>query len=491
MKYHQFKTIVDEIIPRLEGARAQKVFQPDDFSVQVELYTGGQTSYLTVCTRPGQVALYLAEGRVGTKGAAASDLAMKLRSRLGGTACARVVQAPGDRVLRLDFSSATGKCSLVVELFGVGGNLFLLDEQERVAAVMNHQAASSRGLLPGAAYSFPRPPDKVDSAADKKSDPLALLMESEGLPSYSRAAELYYARLAAQGALDRRRAELRRQLNRERKRLVRLVSGYRKTIAEAENADWYSECGDILAANFRSLRKGWSQARLPDYYAADRDQLRLIVLEEKLSPQQNMERYFKKSRKLRSGAGFAVANLGAAETKLGEIEQQLAAVDSAAGLDSLDRIAAGAGLESRGRAAGKKRKQEPQRHSPYRRFEAADGSLIMVGKGGRDNDELTFKVARGRDLWLHVADSSGSHVVLSSPDQDNINHEALLDAAHLAVQYSSLKGELQADVDYTRRKHISRPPNSAPGLVTMANRKTLRVRIDPKRLERLFGNRRR
>ena len=156
VKYYQFKKMMDEIIPQLKGARAQKVFQPDDFSLQVELYTGGQTRYLTICTRPGQVALYLATGRKGAKGEAASGLAMKLRSRRGGTMCAGAVQAPGDRVLRLDFTSSAGKCALVIELFGVGGNIFLLDERERVIAVMNHRASSSRGLPPGEEYSLPK-----------------------------------------------------------------------------------------------------------------------------------------------------------------------------------------------------------------------------------------------------------------------------------------------------------------------------------------------
>ncbi len=491
MKYYQFKKMMDEIIPQLKGARTQKVFQPDDFSLQVELYTGGQTRYLTICTRPGQVALYLATGRRGAKGEAASGLAMKLRSRLEGTSCAGAVQAPGDRVLRLEFTSSAGKCALVIELFGVGGNIFLLDERERVIAVMNHRAASSRGLPPGEEYSLPKSPGKAAGAADEKPDPLAQLMEAEGLSSYSEAAESYYTRLDSQGEFDRCRADLRRDLNRERKRLERLSSDYHKTIDAAQNADWHRECGDILAANFRNIPRGLSQVRLPDYYALKHNQLRMIPLDEKLSPQKNMERYFKKHKKLKNGAEFATAHLDDVEKRLEQIEDHLLEIESATELDTLDKIALEAGFDSRERRAGKKGKHVQQKRLPYRKFEAGDGSVIMVGKGGRDNDELTFKIARGKDLWLHVSGSAGSHVVLSCSGQDDINQEALLDAAHLAVKYSSLKSELQADVDYTRRKYISRPPNSAAGLVTMANRKTIRVRIDPRRLERLFNSRQR
>ncbi|MBW7995155.1 MAG: DUF814 domain-containing protein [Candidatus Glassbacteria bacterium] len=485
MKYYQFARLIGEIIPRLEGARAQKVFQPGDFCVQVELYTGERTEYLTVRTRPGQVALYLAAARSGARGEAASDLAMKLRSRLSGAVCVKAAQAPGDRVLRLDFHSAAGESVVVIELFGIGGNLYLLDEQGKVAAVLDHKAASSRNLLPGAGYGFPEPPPETSSAPTGKLDPIAQLCEKEGLESYNRAAELYYEQIASGDSLERDRAGVRRVLSRRRKRLQKLLDDFRMALDQADKADWYRECGEILAANFKNVSRGQSHVRLPDFYAAKQDQLRDIPLVEKLPPQHNMERYFRKSRKLKCAAAYALEHMDRAERDLNRVVELEASLEKAESREELEQVARDAGLdsvESSGRSRGRKTQE---RRQPYRKFTAADGSVIMVGRGDRDNNELTFKIANGRDLWLHAADSAGSHVVLVCGREGNWSHEALLDAAQLAAHYSSLKGEPAVDVSYTRRKHLSRPPNAAPGLVTMADRKTIRVRIDRKRLARL------
>src|SRR5439155_1744489 len=47
---------------------------------------------------------------------------------------------------------------------------------------------------------------------------------------------------------------------------------------------------------------------------------------------------------------------------------------------------------------------------PYRRV-VVDAFEILIGKGDRENDVLTFDVAEPRDLWMHVAGGvSGSHV---------------------------------------------------------------------------------
>jgi predicted ribosome quality control (RQC) complex YloA/Tae2 family protein len=484
LKYYQFTRLVTEIIPRLEGARVQKIFQPAEFCVQIELYTGQATEYLTVRTRPGMVSLYLAPARTGPKGEAASDLCMKLRHGLANTICTGAVQTPGDRVLELAFGQAPDEHSLVIELFGVGGNLYLLDSSRRVAALLDHKAAAARGLAMGRTYAPPPQPEQTQ-AEPGEDDPIARLMARENLPSYNAAVAHLYEDLAADDSLERQRSSVRRELVRERKRLEKLISEQNKNIEQAGKAPWLRECGEMLAANFNQIKRGMYQAKLPDFYTG-RGQLRTIPLDEALTPQQNLERYFKKSRKLESAAEFAHEALQEAVPALEKVSELLARLDAAAGRSEIDEVAVEAGVSTPDAPAKARKKRIVQRHQPYRRFVAADGSEILVGKGGKDNDELTFKIARGKDVWLHVSGSAGSHVVLRCTDGGvEPGHEALLDAACLALQYSSIKNEERADVDYTRRKHVSRPPRSAPGLVVLADRRTLHVKQDRARLERL------
>ena len=125
---------------------------------------------------------------------------------------------------------------------------------------------------------------------------------------------------------------------------------------------------------------------------------------------------------------------------------------------------------------------------PYRTFRALGGAAILVGKGAAENDALTRAVARGNDLWLHARGVTGAHVVVrldrgKAPDQ-----ETLLDAAHLALHFSDARGAPQADVAYTRAKHVRKPKGAAPGAVVYSQEKVLLLRVEPARVERLLAD---
>ena len=49
-----------------------------------------------------------------------------------------------------------------------------------------------------------------------------------------------------------------------------------------------------------------------------------------------------------------------------------------------------------------KRKMKQAKTAPMR-FESTDGFPIFVGRNNRQNEELTFKMARKDDIWLHAS----------------------------------------------------------------------------------------
>jgi predicted ribosome quality control (RQC) complex YloA/Tae2 family protein len=115
-----------------------------------------------------------------------------------------------------------------------------------------------------------------------------------------------------------------------------------------------------------------------------------------------------------------------------------------------------------------------------------------VGRNARQNDELTLRVARGNDLFLHVAGRAGGHVIVRSPTGKPPPTETLLDAANLALYYSlpdrQRRGQAISaggEVDYTQVKYVRKPKGAKPGLLLLASRKTLRIRLELERLERL------
>jgi predicted ribosome quality control (RQC) complex YloA/Tae2 family protein len=105
-----------------------------------------------------------------------------------------------------------------------------------------------------------------------------------------------------------------------------------------------------------------------------------------------------------------------------------------------------------------------------------DGREILIGKGARENDELTFDVAAPEDFWLHVADYSGSHVVVRNPSKDkNLDDSILVKAAQLAAYFSQARNASKVEVHYTKRKHVTKPRRAKPGLVRLIEFKSIKV----------------
>jgi hypothetical protein len=121
-------------------------------------------------------------------------------------------------------------------------------------------------------------------------------------------------------------------------------------------------------------------------------------------------------------------------------------------------------------------------------FEAEDGTTILVGKGAKENDTLTLRVARSDDIWLHATGRTGAHVILRCAKDCDPNPAALEDAAVLAAWYAEGgKSETGVEVAYTRRKYVNKRKGLPPGAVTYSRIKTLFVVPSKERVDRLFG----
>src|SRR5207249_8875201 len=94
---------------------------------------------------------------------------------------------------------------------------------------------------------------------------------------------------------------------------------------------------------------------------------------------------------------------------------------------------------------------------PFLRFTSEAGDSILVGRNSRENEELTFGLARSHDLWLHASGAPGSHVVLRPEKGAEVRNPPLLDAATVALHYSDLRQNCQGEVLYTYRNHVRKP----------------------------------
>ena len=125
------------------------------------------------------------------------------------------------------------------------------------------------------------------------------------------------------------------------------------------------------------------------------------------------------------------------------------------------------------------RNKLPSCPSPW--IPVRDGFDIFVGRNNRQNDYVTFKVARPDDIWLHVKDIPGSHVVIKAQGKE-VPEMTLLDAALLAAYFSKARNGENVPLDYTQRKHVRKPKGAKPGMVIYDHQTTLFVSPDPAKI---------
>jgi predicted ribosome quality control (RQC) complex YloA/Tae2 family protein len=123
--------------------------------------------------------------------------------------------------------------------------------------------------------------------------------------------------------------------------------------------------------------------------------------------------------------------------------------------------------------------QKKQKASPaipgMRRYRSSDGYEVIVGRSARDNDQLTFRLARPNDLWLHAGDYPGSHVIIRNSSRNEVPYRTIMEAAQLAAKFSQASKDSRVTVHYTQRKFLSKPKGAAAGLVRMTNFRSITV----------------
>jgi predicted ribosome quality control (RQC) complex YloA/Tae2 family protein len=119
---------------------------------------------------------------------------------------------------------------------------------------------------------------------------------------------------------------------------------------------------------------------------------------------------------------------------------------------------------------GKERRgeEEPPNPSGWHTFEI-EGFEVLVGKGARQNDELTTRVAEPHDFWLHAAGYAGSHVVIRNPDHLARAPRTVIErAASLAAYHSKARDARgKVEVHLCRASDVHKPRNFPAGKVEL------------------------
>lgn len=429
----------------------------------------------------------------------------------------RIEQHKLDRVVSFHFAAEQGfvsveSCVLIAELTGRNCNVILTDNEGMIlgaAREVTRDINRFRQVRSGLSYTPPPPYDKLDPRRASLDDVQAVLagrhlkklrtfvdgfgpeltetvavlagvglktdLVGETLANVAQIIKNVAADpvVSMQRALERpdletlRRIEARQTtvealeqaLDKRLELLHKRLTDIDATQDAAQEADTLRQQADVLMAYQGMVNKGQTQADLYDFAGSPIS----IALDPKFDAVGNAEKLYERARKRQQRAEQAL-------TRRPEINQQLEQTKALlASLSDADDQH----LQALYDEHVKKTKQQ-YRSGPGMRFMSPQDFTVLVGKTAKDNDTLTFRVARSRDMWLHVQGYHGSHVIIQANNQD-IPFETILYAASLAAGYSKAKDSDNVAVDYTLKKHVWKVKGAPAGAVNFTQHKTVYV----------------
>ena len=284
----------------------------------------------------------------------------------------------------------------------------------------------------------------------------------ERAESFGALLDMYYTVRDRRDAMRQKGQAVRKTVQNLCNRLQKKLLIQEKELEATYDRERLRQLGDILTANIHRIKKGQTTIDCEDFYDENMGIIS-IPLSPILSPQQNAAKFYKDYAKLKNAEKVLTEQLEIGENELSYLKsvlEELNRANTEAELEEIRReLQEGGYIKA---DPGKKRMKQGK--VPPMRFESTDGYPIYVGRNNRQNDELTFKLARKDDIWLHASKVHGSHVIIScggtTPPDDTITQ-----AAQLAAYYAETKGGQNLPVDVTPVKQVKKPANGKPGMV--------------------------
>ena len=344
-------------------------------------------------------------------------------------------------------------------------------QQDTLLAVMEDIRADwQRGGVPNIVFKQDGLPAEFSFTRLEQYLPGCTLRE---YPDFSALLEGYYAEKDKGERLRQKSKQLRKTVQNMYDRALRKQAARREEQAAGEKSDSLRIAGELLTANLHAFHKGDGKVRLQNWYDGTEME---IALDPRLGPSQNAQRYFKNYKKKQTAAKMLTQLLAAGEREIEYLQTVLYEVDEAEGEAALFEIRAE--LKAQGYLKYFKQRDKRQKPADFWRYTSSDGFAILVGRNNVQNERLTLKTARGKDLWFHTKNAPGSHVVVMSEGED-IPLETQNEAAMLAVWHSSQKNGAKVPVDYTQVRNIRKTGDLPPGMVLYEHYETAYVTPEP------------
>ncbi len=311
-------------------------------------------------------------------------------------------------------------------------------------------------------------------------------MRCESRAGFSELLDEYYLRRDQAESMRRKAQSLVRTVKGQRDRAVKKLALQKEELQRSTDRDALRRRADLIMSNLYRIRKGDRILKAVDYYDPEQRTIE-IVLDPLKTPQQNAAALYKQYQKAKTAETHLTSMIADGERNIQYLNSVLEELSRAEGEQDL------AAVRSELRETGFLRQEKGQKKEKLRprtplTFVSDSGSEILVGRSNQQNDELTHRIARRTDFWLHVQKIHGSHVIIRANDAipDDLT---IAQAASLAVYYSQARDSGKTPVDYTMVRNVRRPSGALPGMVLYTTYETVLAEADESLVQRLLKSR--
>lgn len=275
----------------------------------------------------------------------------------------------------------------------------------------------------------------------------------------------------------------------EKRNLIRIVEKYiaatqrkllrqKQDLKNIKDPSTYKEWAETILANYHKVNRKADFVILPRLHnPAEKIKIPLI---RGLTPNENAKRYFEKAKNIEKSREILKKTVIENENSLDNAKkllQKLGSINSRKELKSVKKLIQNNYLPT-------VKLKEHHEKLPYQLISYKNWD-ILIGKSARDNDILTFKIARPNDFWFHAQNVPGSHVIVRNPNKrDSLPSEITKVAAGLAAFNSKDKSSKLVPVVYTKKKYVWKPKKSNPGIASYKFEKSIIVEpINPQAIQ--------
>ena len=276
------------------------------------------------------------------------------------------------------------------------------------------------------------------------------------------ATTVYFGRYLRFVELKQAREKLERTCKKEIAAISSYISKSQRRLAQLTEGSGLKRKADLLMAHLAEIPKGASQVNLPDFQG---EELIQITLKPALSVQENAEKYYQKAKRQSLEVDNINENIELKEREKKKLESTLSELSQVSSLKELRALSSVPAAAKEGKV-----KDRPFLERTY------EGYTILIGKSAKQNDLLLQKFSTKNDLWLHVKDAQGSHVIVRSLGANAFPKNVIERAAELAAYYSKRKSETWCPVSYTSRKYVRKRKNDPPGMVRVDREEVILVK---------------